>query len=45
MDAYFKLKKWSLKDEKAFGLDKCDVIKEEVPLIYAPVHTIQLNRD
>ena len=45
LDAYFKLKKWSLKDEKAFGLDKCDVIKEEVPLIYAPVHTIQLNRD
>jgi len=45
LDGYFKLKKWSLKDEKAFGLDKCDVIKEEVPLIYAPSQRLHLDRD
>jgi KUP system potassium uptake protein len=45
LDGYFRLKKWSLKDEKAFGLDKCDVIKEEVPLIYAPYQHLHLDRD
>ncbi len=28
----------------AFGLDKSDVIVEEVPLVYQPVTTIDLKR-
>lgn len=44
LNAYFKLKNLGLSDEKAFGLDKSDVIVEQVPLIYQPVQHIALNR-
>jgi KUP system potassium uptake protein len=44
LQAYFKLKELGQSDEKAFGLDKSDVIIEDVPLIVAPVEHLQLSR-
>lgn len=44
LNAYFKLKNHSLSDEKAFGLDKSDVVVEYIPLLYQPMTTIQLTR-
>ena len=44
LNAYFKLKDLSLSDEKAFGLDKSDVIVEHVPLVYQPLQQIPLSR-
>lgn len=43
--SYFKLKDMGLSDEKAFGLDKSDVVVEQVPLIYQPVQNIDLKRN
>lgn len=45
LNTYFLLKRYSLSDERAFGLDKCDVIIEEVPLVYQPVNQVALQRD
>ncbi|WP_162127660.1 KUP/HAK/KT family potassium transporter [Flavobacterium phycosphaerae] len=44
MTTYFWLKKLSLSDEKAFGLDKSDVQIEEYPMVYSPVTNLELNR-
>jgi len=44
LTSYFWLKKLSISDEKAFGLDKSDVEIENVPMIYSPVTNIELNR-
>jgi len=44
LQAYFKLKSMGLSDEKAFGLDKSDVVVEEIPLIFQPVQKIDLQR-
>lgn len=44
LQAYFKLKDLGLSDEKAFGLDKSDVVVEEIPFIYQQSQKIQLNR-
>jgi KUP system potassium uptake protein len=44
LKTYFLLKDMSLSDEKAFGLDKCDVVVEQVPLVYHPVSGIELIR-
>lgn len=44
LQAYFKLKSLGLSDEKAFGLDKSDVVVEETPLIYNPAENIELTR-
>ncbi|MBC8052809.1 MAG: KUP/HAK/KT family potassium transporter [Sphingobacteriaceae bacterium] len=44
LSAYFKLKELGQSDEKAFGLDKSDVIVEHIPLIYQPMQNIQLVR-
>ena len=44
LQAYFKLKDLGLSDEKAFGLEKSDVIVEEVPLIFNTVDKIGLVR-
>ena len=44
LTSYFWLKKLSLSDEKAFGLDKSDVTVEEYPMIYSPVSNIELRR-
>lgn len=45
LNAYFKLKQLGLSDEKAFGLDKCDVIIEDIPLLYHPINHIELIRE
>lgn len=44
LNGYFYLKSLSLNDEKAFGLEKSDVIIEQVPLIYHPIEKIELRR-
>lgn len=44
LTSYFWLKKLSLSDEKAFGLDRSDVEIEEYPMVYAPSQNITLNR-
>jgi KUP system potassium uptake protein len=42
---YFLLKELGLSDEKAFGLDKSDVVVESVPLVVNPIANIELKRD
>ncbi|MEO8515585.1 MAG: KUP/HAK/KT family potassium transporter [Flavobacterium sp.] len=44
LTSYFWLKGLSLSDEKAFGLDKSDVEIENVPMIYSPASSLELNR-
>ena len=44
LNSYFFLKRISQSDEKAFGLDKSDVIVEDIPLIYQPMHRMGLAR-
>ena len=44
LNSYFFLKGLGQSDEKAFGLDKSDVIVEDVPLIYHPVQQVELTR-
>ncbi|MBF6642420.1 KUP/HAK/KT family potassium transporter [Flavobacterium sp. J49] len=44
LTSYFWLKKLSLSDEKAFGLDKSDVALEEYPMVYSPVNNLELCR-
>jgi KUP system potassium uptake protein len=45
LNTYFLLKRFSLSDEKAFGLDKSDVVLEQVPLVYQPVNRVELKRE
>ena len=45
LNSYFFLKHLGQRDEKAFGLDKSDVIVEQVPLIYQPISNVQLQRE
>ncbi|QBZ98550.1 KUP/HAK/KT family potassium transporter [Flavobacterium sangjuense] len=44
LTSYFWLKKLSLSDEKAFGLDRSDVKIEEYPMVYSPVTNLELCR-
>ncbi len=44
MNSYFFLKNLGLSDEKAFGLDKSDVVIEDVPLIYQHTQVTGLER-
>ena len=44
LNSYFFLNKLGQSDEKTFGLDKSDVVIEEVPLVYQPVKKIELTR-
>lgn len=44
LNAYFFLKRLSLKDEKAFGLDRSDVVVEDAPLVYQPTEKVVLDR-
>ncbi|MCL9770007.1 KUP/HAK/KT family potassium transporter [Flavobacterium sp. HXWNR69] len=44
LNAYFNLKGLGVSDEKAFGLDKSDVVVEEIPLIFNPVTDLVLKR-
>ena len=45
LNVYFFLKNLGQSDEKAFGLDKSDVIVEQIPLIYQPVQNTELERN
>lgn len=45
LKAYFYLKHLGQSDEKAFGLDKSDVVVEQVPLVYQPVANVVLKRE
>ncbi len=45
LKSYFMLKDLGLSDEKAFGLNKSDVVIEHVPLIYQKVQNIDLKRN
>jgi KUP system potassium uptake protein len=44
LNAYFFLKNLGLSDEKAFGLDKSDVVVEQIPLLYRPAEKVELVR-
>lgn len=44
LNSYFFLKRLGQRDEAAFGLEKSDVVIEEVPLIYQPMTAIKLIR-
>lgn len=44
LNGYFFLKKLGQRDEKAFGLDKSDVVQEEIPLVYHPISNFNLKR-
>jgi KUP system potassium uptake protein len=45
LNSYFFLKQLGLSDEKAFGLDKSDVVTEDIPLIYHRMGNVELIRD
>lgn len=45
LNSYFFLKNLGLSDEKAFGLDKSDVIVEQTALVYNPTQNIELTRN
>jgi KUP system potassium uptake protein len=42
---YFLLKSLGQSDEKAFGLDKSDVVVEDIPLVYQPIAKFELIRN
>ena len=44
MDAYFTLDRFSLSEEKAFGLDTSSVTVEKVPLVITPTREFKLKR-
>lgn len=45
LNGYFFLKRLGLSDERAFGLEKSDVVLEQIPLIYQPITNIKLDRE
>lgn len=45
LNGYKFLKHFGISDEKAFGLDKSDVIVEQIPLLYQPINIIDLKRE
>lgn len=45
LNTYFFLKHLGQSDEKAFGLDKSDVVIEQVPLVYHQVQQVELSRN
>jgi len=44
LTSYFFLKKLSQSDEKAFGLEKSDIVVEDVPLLVRPIQKIELRK-
>jgi KUP system potassium uptake protein len=44
MRIHFAVKKWSLSEEKGFGLDTSNVSVEKFPLIVAPISGLKLRR-
>jgi KUP system potassium uptake protein len=45
LNSYFFLKSLGQSDEQAFGLDKSDVVVEQIPLVYQPVNFSGLKRE
>jgi KUP system potassium uptake protein len=45
LKTYFFLKRLGQSDEAAFGLDKSDVVVEQIPLVYQPVSNLELVRE
>ncbi|HNF71767.1 MAG TPA: KUP/HAK/KT family potassium transporter [Chitinophagaceae bacterium] len=45
LNSYFMLKRFGQRDENAFGLDKSDVVVEQVPLVYQQANAVQLTRN
>lgn len=45
LNSYFLIKRLGLSDERAFGLEKNDVVIEHVPLVYQVVRKIELKRE
>ena len=45
LNTYFLLKRMGLSEEKAFGLDKDDVVVEQYPLVYQTKENITLTRN
>jgi KUP system potassium uptake protein len=43
LNGYFLLKKFGTTDEKAFGLDRSDVVIEDIPLLVQPADNIVLH--
>ena len=41
---YYFMRKYAQRDEKAFGLDKSDVLTEQVPFVYQPLEKLNLTR-
>lgn len=44
MSLYFLLKRFSLSEEKSFGLDPSNVVVEPIPLVVSPVENLHLKR-
>ncbi|HSD06787.1 KUP/HAK/KT family potassium transporter [Flavobacterium sp.] len=44
LNSYYMLKNMSLSDTRAFGLDKSDVVVEEIPIVYHPITKLELDR-
>ena len=44
LNSYYVLKRLGLSEVKAFGLDKCDVVVEQIPLVYYPNNQILLTK-
>ena len=44
LNSYFGIKKLSLSDEKAFGLDSSETVVEKLPLVVVPASNISLHR-
>jgi KUP system potassium uptake protein len=45
LNSYFFLKRLGQSDERAFGLDKSDVVVEQIPLLYQPITNVELTRN
>ncbi len=45
LNSYFFLKSLGQRDEQAFGLDKSDVVVEQIPLVYQPASISELKRE
>jgi len=44
LNSYYMLKNMSLSDTRAFGLDRSDVVIEEIPIVYNPIAKLELDR-
>lgn len=44
LNGYFFLNSFKQSDEKAVGLDKSDVLVDDIPLLYNPVQQVELTR-